>query len=102
MMLIMRSAGARTWAGFRCFCVFVVLPWPVIPARCDVGLWGYDMDVPTMLLEQPCSSGGMVAVAGKCASVRVVAGRGCCRGVVIWVIGLRAWRLGCMVGAGCP
>jgi len=51
-MLIMRSAGARTWAGFRCFCVFVVLPWPVIPARCDVGLWGYDMDVPTMLLEQ--------------------------------------------------
>jgi len=60
------------------------------------------MNAAFMSLEQPCSSGGMVAVAGKCASVRVVAGRGCCRGVVIWVIGLRAWRLGCMVGAGCP
>jgi len=31
------------------------------------------------------------------AGVRAVAGWGCCRAVVIWVIGLRAGVMGCMV-----
>ena len=31
------------------------------------------------------------------AGVRAVAGWGCCRAVVIWVIGLRAGVRGCMV-----
>ena len=47
-----------------------VFPRLVVPACGPLWLLGYDMDAAFMSLEQPCSSGGMVAVARKWAHLQ--------------------------------